>query len=273
VKVDPAELTPLVRKTLPAQCAARSIRTVAERVETFATAQELQRLGYNFFQGYYFCKPDTVVGTGALPGRRLAYLSLLVALNRPDVSLLEVENLVKHDLTLSYRVLRCINSAAFGLRREVTSIRQALVLLGLGQIQKWASVWSMAGLNSGGTSETVSMAIIRARCCELLGAKVAGEEGGAEYFLLGLCSLLDSMLRLPMAEALAEVPVSDTIKKALLGEPNLARLVLDAVMAYERGEWELATDAANKAFLDPALLPATYSDALVWARELTKAGA
>lgn len=272
LKIDTAGLSPQVRQALPAQCASRSVQVIAEKVETFQVARELQGLGYRFFQGYYFCKPD-MVGTGALPSRRLAYLNLLTALNKPDVSLSEVENLVKHDLTLSYRVLRCINSAAFGLRREVNSIRQALVLLGLGQIQKWASVWSMAGLNSGGTSETVSMAIIRARCCELLGMKVAGDEGGAEYFLLGLCSLLDSMLRRPMADALSEVPLSDTIKSALLGEPNLARLVLDAVLAYERGEWDLATDAANQAFLDPALLSIAYSDALVWARELSKAGA
>ncbi len=271
-KIDAATVSPHTRKSLPVQCASRSVQVIAERVETFEAARELQGLGYRFFQGYYFCKPDTV-GTGALPTRRLAYLNLLAALNKPDVSLSEVENLVKHDLTLSYRVLRSINSAAFGLRREVSSIRQALVLLGLGQIQKWASVWSMAGLNSGGTSETVSMAIIRARCCELLGIKVAGEEGGAEYFLLGLCSLLDSMLRRPMSDALAEVPVSDMIKDALLGEPNLARLVLDAVVAYERGEWELAADVANQAFIDPKLLPLAYSDALVWARELSKAAA
>ncbi len=130
----------------------------------------------------------------------------------------------------------------------------------------------MAGLNNGGTSETVSMAIIRARCCELLGNQLLGEDAGAEYFLLGLCSLLDSMLRRPMAEALADVPVSPSIKSALLGEPNTPRLVLDAVIAYERGEWELAEDAANQALFDVALLPKAYADSLRWARELTRAG-
>ncbi|MGE3176382.1 MAG: EAL and HDOD domain-containing protein [Vicinamibacterales bacterium] len=270
VKVDPATLPETQRAALPGQLAPRGIQVIANHVETFAAARELQKAGYALFQGYYFCKPDTV-GTEALPGRRLAYLNLLTALNKPDVSISEIEDLVKHDLTLSYRVLRSINSASFGLRREVTSIRQALVLLGIGQIQKWASVWAMAGLNSGGTSETVSMAIIRARCCELLGNRLLGEEGGAEYFLLGLCSLLDSMLRRPMEDALAEIPVSDAIKQALLGHQNTARAVLDAVTAYERGEWELAADAANLALLDPELLPAAYADALRWARELTRA--
>ncbi len=270
IKLDAAELPEAERLALPAEFAPKGIQLIAHKVESFATARELQKAGYSYFQGYYFCKPDTV-GTEALPGRRLAYLNLLTALNKPDVGVSEIEDLVKHDLTLSYRVLRSINSASFGLRREVTSIRQALVLLGIGQIQKWASVWAMAGLNSGGTSETVSMAIIRARSCELLGNRLLGDEVGAEYFLLGLCSLLDSMLRRPMEDALAEVPVSDTIKAALLGQQNTARAVLDAVTAYERGEWELASDAANQGLFDPELLPVAYADALRWARELTRA--
>lgn len=271
LRVDATKLTQDERLALPGEYTPHGIRLIATHVETFELARELQSAGYAFFQGYYFCKPDKV-GTEAMPGRRLAYLNLLAALNKPNVSISEIEDLVKHDLTLSYRVLRCINSASFGLRREVTSIRQALVLLGIGQIQKWASVWSMAGLNNGGTSETVSMAIIRARCCELLGNQLLGEDAGAEYFLLGLCSLLDSMLRRPMAEALADVPVSPSIKSALLGEPNTPRLVLDAVIAYERGEWELAEDAANQALFDVALLPKAYADSLRWARELTRAG-
>ncbi len=271
LKVDTAELSEAWRAALPARYAPHGVRLIASKVETYETARELQNAGYSLFQGYYFCKPDTV-GAEALPGRRLAYLRLLSALNAPDVSIGEIEDLVKHDVTLSYRVLRCINSAAFGLRREVTSIRQALVLLGIAQIQKWASVWSMAGLNSGGTSETVSMAIIRARCCELLGNRLLGDDAGSEYFLLGLCSLLDSMLRRPMADALAEVPVSDVIKAALLGQPNIARSILDAVVAYERGEWDLASEAAHQALFDPAMLPAAYADALRWSRELTRAG-
>ncbi len=271
LRVDPTRLSPSERLELPATYKPHGIRVIATNVETFELARELQAAGYAFFQGYYFCKPDKV-GTEALPGRRLAYLNLLTALNKPNVSISEIEDLVKHDLTLSYRVLRSINSASFGLRREVTSIRQALVLLGIGQIQKWASVWAMAGLNSGGTSETVSMAIIRARCCELLGNRLLGDEVGAEYFLLGLCSLLDSMLRRPMADALAEVPVSPAIRAALLGEPNTPRLLLDAVIAYERGEWDLAEDAANQALFDPAMLPKAYADSLRWARELSKAG-
>ena len=132
--------------------------------------EEARGLGYQLFQGYYFCRPTTFSG-GALSARRLAYARLLAALNKTNVSVNSIEDLIKHDASLTYRVLRCINSAAFGIRREIQSIRQALVLLGLDQVRKWASVWALAGLNGGASSELVTIAILRARSCELVAAE------------------------------------------------------------------------------------------------------
>ena len=170
-------------------------------------------------------------------------------------------------------MLRCINSAAFGIRREIQSIRQALVLLGLDQVRKWASVWALAGLNGGASSELVTIAILRARSCELVAAKTKGADDASEYFLLGLCSLLEVMLGQPMATAVAELPLSENIRKALLGETNDARHVLDAVIAHERGEWDEAASIANQLAVPPDLLPHAYADSLKWARELSQVAA
>ena len=171
---------------------------------------------------------------------------------------------------MSYRVLRLVNSAAYGLRSEVTSIRHALVLLGREQIRKWASVWTMAGLNGSGTEETVSVALLRARSCELLGTALAGSEQGAGFFLLGLCSLLDVIIGQPMKQALQEMPLPAPIKAALLGEANEARTALDAVVAYEQGRWDDAS-AAMELLAVPVALPDVYADALRWARQLSRA--
>src|SRR5262249_13399290 len=154
-----------------------------------------------------------------------------------NVTVTRIEDLIKHDASLSVRVLKCINSAQFGLRHEVHSIRQALVLLGLDQVRKWATVWALAGLNEGSSAALVTIAILRARSCELLAQHVAEGEEASEYFLLGLCSLLDAMLRRPMEEALQGLPVSETVHGALMGQQNKAKTLLDAVIAYERGEW------------------------------------
>ena len=247
-------------------------KLVAEKVESAEVFEEARALGYQLFQGYYFCRPTTFSG-GALSARRLAYARLLAALNKSNVSVNSIEDLIKHDASLTYRVLRCINSAAFGIRREIQSIRQALVLLGLDQIRKWASVWALAGLNGGASSELVTIAILRARSCEIVATRVIGAEDASEYFLLGLCSLLEAMLGQPMAVAVAELPLSENVRSALLGEHNKARLILDAVVAHERGEWDEASRIVTELAVPPEALALAYADALKWARELTQTAA
>ena len=269
VKVDVLAIPANERKKLAARLVPRGIRMIAEKVETAEIVQEARGHGYRLFQGYYFCKPKTFAAS-ALPGRHLAYLGLLGALNRDDLGVDELEDLVKHDVSLSFRVLRSVNSWLYGLRHEVTSIRHALVLLGIDQIRKWASVWVLAGLNTTGTQETVNVAILRARCCELIGDQIAGTEEGQNFFLLGLCSLLDVVLGRPMKDALAEMPLTAAINDALLGEPNQPRYVLDAVLAYEQGKWAEASAAMELLHLSPDLLPGIYAESLRWARELLK---
>ena len=269
VKVDVLQTPADDRATLAARLLPLGVRLIAEKVETAEIAAEARAVGYRLFQGYYFCRPTTFAAT-PMPARRLAYLGLLGALNHEDLSVDALEDLVKHDVSLSYRVLRSINSWHYGLRHEVTSIRHALVLLGLDQIRKWASVWALAGLNSSGTQETVIVALLRARCCELLGHHLVGSEEGASFFLLGLCSLLDVILGRPLTDALADMPLPVAINDALLGTPNQARDVLDAVVAYEQGQWGEAAVAMDRLQLSVAILPDIYADALRWARELSK---
>ena len=271
VKVDVLATTPDDRRTIK-QALPPGITLLAEKVESAAMFDELRAAAYTLFQGYYFCRPRTFA-SGTLTARHLAYSRLLAALSRPDASIAAIEDLIKREASLAFRVLRCINSAAFGIRREIRSIRQALVLLGLDQVRKWALVWGLAGLNFGTTPELVTVAILRARCCELMGQTVVSSDEAAEYFLLGLCSVLDAMLGRSMEEMLAELPLSPTVRGALLGEQNTARLILDAVTAYERGLWDEATALALRAGTNPDQLPTAYADALKWAREVSHTAA
>jgi len=269
VKVDVLQTSAAERARLAARLRPRGVQLIAEKVETAEAATQAHAAGYRLFQGYYFCRPTTFTAT-ALPARRVAYLGLLGALNREDLGIDELEDLIKHDVSLTYRVLRSTNSWLYGSRHEITSIRHALVFLGVDQIRKWASVWVLAGLNSSGTQETVSVALLRARCCELLGNTLVGPDEGASYFLLGLCSLLDVILGRPMADALADMPLASAINDALLGAPSQPRQLLNAVVAYERAMWEEAALAMEQLGLSVATLPEAYADALGWARELSK---
>jgi len=267
VKVDvlatSAEERRSIREAMPS-----GVRLVAEKVETAEMFEETRAAGHELFQGYYFCRPTTV-RSGAMPARRAAYARLLVEVNRPEVHLADMEDLIKHDASLSLRILRCINSAAFGLRRSIRSIREALVLLGVEQVRKWASIWALAGLNSASSPEVVTTVLLRARCCELVAGQLMPPEAASEYFLLGLCSLLDVMLGQPMAQAVEDLPLAGELRGALLGQANAARSVLDAVVAYERGAWDEAAERAEAIGLAGDVLRAAYADALRWARDLS----
>ena len=270
IRIDVRSMSMEAASALVKRFAAVKIRAIAEKVETAEAYASAKAIGFTLFQGFYFCKPTTQKAS-ALPGRKLAYMQLLTALRQPDVGVRQIEELVKHDVSLSYRVLKCVNSAAYGLRSEVTSIKQALIMIGVEPIRRWVSVWSVAGLNDGGPSEIVTVSLLRARCCELLGEQM--RSGEQELFLLGLCSLLDAILDRPLADAIADLPLSGPVRAALLGEQNVCRDVLDTVVAYEAGNWDEATEKAKALGLKEEAPAAVYRDALTWARALSRAAA
>lgn len=270
-KVDLLATPPERLGSIVASLKGRGVTVVAEKVETREAHEAAKAAGCTLFQGYYFCRPETLA-SGSIPPNHLAHMRLVSALNRPNVSAMHVEELLKQDSRLSYRVLRCVNSAGFGLRREIQSIREAVVLMGLNRIRQWAAVWLLTSMNSGPT-ELANMAVLRGRSCELLGARLGGPDHAGELFLLGLASLLDVMLQRPMPVAIAELPLGGEVRSALLGEDNAPRRVLDAVVHYERGDWEPAWAAAARASLDIAELADAYQDALQWVKQFTTASA
>jgi c-di-GMP-related signal transduction protein len=269
VKVDVLATTSSQRAELAKRLLPLGIRLVAEKVETEHDVLDARQSGYGLLQGYFFCRPTTI-GGGSIPSERISYMKILAALNKADVGIADLEEIIKRDSTLSYRVLRSINSAAFGVRQEIRTIRQALVMLGTGRIRQWASVWALAGVHSSGSPETLNLAVIRGRCCEQIISASAGPEVGAECFLLGLCSMLDVMLGRSMDQIVHELPIAEEIRDALTGTQNTERALLDAVVAYERGDWAAAADAAARAEIEIESIQPAYEDALRWSHELSR---
>ena len=268
VKVDMLATTVSEAAKLPERLRPYGVTMLAEKVETRDVHEQMREAGYTLFQGYYFCKPVIQAGV-TIPPHQMVYLRLLAALTNPDLGMRELEALVKQDVSLSHRVLRFVNSAAVPVRTEVGTIHQALLLIGMEPIRKWASVWCLAGLNQKSTPELATLALVRARACELLGTR-ARHLDAPELFLVGLFSLLDVMLSTTMAAALGNLPLSISSSDALLGRPNAYRSVLDAVIAFEGGAWDAASDAATHAGVDAAKLPEAYTTALRWAHDVTR---
>lgn len=244
----------------------RPLSLIGEKIETPADCRRATEAGMTHFQGFFFGRPATL-RTQKIPEAQLGYVRLIRALRDPDLTLLQLETLIKPDAALCLRVLRTVNSAGFALRTEVSSIQQALVMLGREPVRRWVSIFAMAALADGAHSELLLTSIVRARMCELLAAGTGDEARAAEGFLLGLCSQLDAILGAPMEAVVAQLPLDESIRAALLGDDNQARRLLDCVVAYERGDWPVWQALVTETGLSDSVFASASADALRWSND------
>jgi EAL and modified HD-GYP domain-containing signal transduction protein len=242
---------------------------VARKVETRNQFLAALQHGYTYFQGQFYTRPQPH-STEDVGPTKLVYLLVLGAVTRPEMNVQEVANTIKHDLALSYKLLRFLNSARFAFHSQIKSIRHALLLLGQDEIRKWIGLISVAALGEGGPPILVSMALIRAAFCEFLAPLVGAPRRQPDYFFLGLLSCIDVLMRRPMRVLLAELPIAPDVGAALMGEQNPLHDVLQAVISYEHGHWDECSQLSKKLAVKEEMLSKLYLYALHWSRELIK---
>ncbi len=267
IKVDflatPAgEREPLVRRFK-----SERIQLLAEKVESGEDVLEAVNSGYTYLQGFFYCRPEMLT-TRDVPGFRPNYLRILQAINRPAIDIREVEDILRREPSLLYKLLRFLNSAYFALRSTVTSIRHALVLLGESSLRKWVSLVALAHLAANNPQELVVTALVRARFCESLASVTGMNDRETDMFLLGLLSVMDAILSRPMPEVVEEIPLAEDLKQALLGESNRLGTMLGAVVAYERGDWHVFQSLAADLGLDESAVPEAFLQSVEWARTI-----
>jgi EAL and modified HD-GYP domain-containing signal transduction protein len=255
----------LIKKFRP-----RGTLLIADKVDTRAQFQAAIQQGYSYFQGQFFLRA-VPYSTSEITPTRLVYLLVLGAVTGEEINLDEVARTIKHDLALSYKLLRFLNSARFALHSQVRSIHHALLLLGENELRKWIGLISVAALGEGGPPILVAIALIRGAFCESLAALVGEPKRQPDYFFLGLLSGIDVLLRRPMRAILSELPIADDVSAALKGEQSPMRDVLEIVLSYERGDWNECSRLAKKLELKEEKLCELHLRALRWGRELTHA--
>ena len=265
VKIDFRETTEMDRRALVEKLSPRGIKMVAEKVETMSELHQASEMGYTYFQGYFFSKPEIIVAKD-IPGYKLNYLRVLQAVNQPEINLVELENIIKLEASLTYKLLRYLNSAFFGFRTEIRSIHHALALLGEEELKKWASLIAMAAMGADKPPELVVSVIVRAVFCESLAPRIGMMNRSNDLFLLGMMSLIDAVLDRPLPEILEKMPISHEVKEALLGVENRFRDVYETVIAYEAAEWRSFAEKARKLNLDEETVPDLYLKSVEWAK-------
>ncbi|MGA2536994.1 MAG: HDOD domain-containing protein [Terracidiphilus sp.] len=250
------------RRELIKRLKGKNIQFLAEKVETQQEYEQACAEGFTLFQGYYFCRPE-LVKNRKVPSNRLCHFEILRLLNTDPIDLLELSRTVKRDESLTYRLLRLVNSAAYAVREEVTSVQSALMILGEDTFRRVAMLAIVTELNSGRPQEILRMSMVRGRFCELASALCGFSY--TEQYLLGMLSLLPAMLSIPMETLTPSLPLRKEIKAALEGAVNREGCLLGWLRANEAGDWAACESIIKINRLKQQDVNKCYIDAILWA--------
>jgi EAL and modified HD-GYP domain-containing signal transduction protein len=239
---------------------AHNLKLIAEEVETIEQFEMCMNLGFDGFQGSFLHHPETFRAM-RVPSSKIGTLRLLTELSKTEASIDEVEQLVAQDMSMSYRVLRCINSSFYSLPRKVDSIRQAIVILGLDPLRQLCSLIALQGFDDRPPNLIIT-AMARARMCEQLGRLIGAPDSGP-FFITGLFSMLNVLTGVPIRQLVEDLPLSAEIVSALTMEEGQLGAALHCVRAYERGRWK----EVNFCGLPQNVIRAAYVDAVFWSEE------
>ena len=259
---DVEEQARLARTFIP-----RGIRMLAEKVETYEVYEQAKKMGYQLFQGYFFAKP-VIVSRKDIPTNKLQFLRILKDVHAEEVDFKKLAQTIQSEVALSYKLLKLVNSAAFALRHKVTSILQALSLLGIREIRSWVSLLSISQMANDKPAELVVSSLVRARFCEQ--AAMACGLGGrkSDMFLMGLFSLLDVIMSRPLDEILQEITIDEDVQAALIEGSGVMRTVLDLIVSIEKADWDQVSALAGQIHADENQLCTAYMEAVKWAQNI-----
>jgi c-di-GMP-related signal transduction protein len=244
----------------------RRCQLLAEKVETREEFAAAKRAGFTYFEGYFFRKPE-LMQAREIPANGAIYLRLLQAISRPELDPRAVEDAIKQEASLTYRLLRYLNSSVFGFHNEIHSLRHALTILGEQEVRRWVRLVATLSAGQGRPSDLVLSALVRARFSELLGDKV--EHRDSDLFLVGLFSLMDAILEVPMCVVVEGLPLERETRAVLLGNSSHLSPVYQLVLAQEYAEWDKVASLSAQLRLSTDFVAESHWNAMQWAHQMT----
>ncbi|KAA0544889.1 EAL domain-containing protein [Bacillus sp. BGMRC 2118] len=242
-------------------------KLLAEKVETRQEFELAHKIGYHLFQGYFFSKP-VLIKADDVPVYSHFHFDIIQEINKPVPNIDIVTNLVERDVALSYKLLKVINTAAFAMKRKVTSIKQAIVLLGLTEVRKWVSIISLSSLSKDVPSQAIHLSLTRAKMGEFLSEYIGIQS--SELFMLGMFSIIDVLLHRPMEIAIEGLPFPQEMKEALTGEENSYKDILLLMKSLETAEWEDFALYCEKLKINEETALHCYSRAMEWSNYIVE---
>lgn len=246
------------------------IHMVAEKIETEAEFLEAKTRGYDLFQGYFFSKPEIIKGV-EMPYNLNSYMLILNKMNEENSDINEVANLILRDISITYKLLRFINTIKNGVPMKVSSVKQAIVLIGFQELRKWIRILIMYQIGEHSTSgrikALVSFSLTRARLCELV-AKHTGQPNSDEYFFVGMFSLMDVIMKRSWDDILPLIPFSEEVEDTLKGTETEMMPYLELAIAVERFDWQEIRKIGEKLGVSEKELSVYSCEAIRWAEQI-----
>jgi len=242
------------------------IKLLAEKVETYEEYNQAVELGFELFQGFFFAKPE-MVKTKSLSPSQIAMAELLYETSKPELDLVNITSVFERDVTLSYKLLRYANSPVFRRRNEISSIKQALVTLGSGELKRFLGLMFAVNVNPDKPSELINSAMARAKFCELVAQDISAPVDESIAFLTGLLSLIDAILDEKLETVLEKLPLAQEIKEPLLTKKGVLAVLIKLLELIERAEWDKTAIVMEKLGIDKDKVIKDYNEALAWADE------
>lgn len=244
------------------------IMLLAEKIETEQQFQQAEKSGYKLFQGYFFAKPEIISGI-EIPSNVSLHFQIIELFNAESPNIDEIASLIMRDMSLSYKLLRFINTLAFQVPKRISSIKQAIVIIGLQETKKWVMLLALHemgdGQGRGRTKALVDYSLTRAKMCELL-AKHEGKKNAEEYFLAGMFSLINVIMKRDWDDILELIPLSNLVARTLRGEETEITSSLQLTEAIERFNWERLKQLTEEIGIDDSKLSAYSLEAHRWAQ-------
>lgn len=266
IKVDLRASSPEQQVEMVKRFGSPNCLMLAEKVETRQEFTACQKGGYCYFQGYYFRRPE-LLQAREIPKNKVNYLRLLQAISHDEMNVREVEHIIKGEASLCYRLLRYLNSAAFGFGSEIHSIRHGLSILGDREVRRWVRLVATLGAGQNKPSDLVLSALVRARYCELVGARIP--HGDSDLFLMGLLSMMDAILEMPMGLVLDGLGLDSETRAVLLRQESKLDPVYQLMLCQEMADWAKLSQLCGQLKLAEDYANECHWKAMVWAREVT----
>ncbi len=245
------------------------IKLLAEKVETRQQFEVAKHSGYELFQGYFFEQPQIITGT-EIPANTIQYLYIITLLKEEEPNIQLLADNIERDISLTYKLLQMVNNSERRSKSKVRSIKQAIILLGVSNLRKWIYLLAMREMDKNADNdlfkEVMRTSLFRAKVCEKL-AKLSYKKNFSEYFLVGMFSLIDTLLQRPLNVILQQLPFSEDITSTILGKQTEMTPYLEFSIALGKLDWSTLEDLAPQLNIDLTKIDLFYNEAMEWAEK------